>query len=136
MPASTPEPKTPTKKSEEPTEELHVTVEGASDLLPAHGRDTCDAFVTVRANPLEKKNGRRTAIKHGTRSPVRGARSSIARARRTRQRHGRCCASGRHKSPATVAAARLAGLLSRGGTFARHRQHHVHAARASALQCA
>ena len=80
----TPEAKTPPRRSEV-TEDLHVTVESALELLPAQGRDTCDAFVTVRADPLEKKNGRRTAIKHSTRDPVRG-RTGRRRARRTRAR--------------------------------------------------
>ena len=64
------EPKTPPK--DEPAEDLHVTVESAFELLPATGRDSCDSFVTVRADPLEVKHGRRTAIKHSTRDPVRG----------------------------------------------------------------
>ena len=86
MRARSPEPRTPPRA--EATENLHVTVESGFELLPAAGRDTCDAFVTVRADPLEKKNGRRTVIKHSTRDPVRGAARDGGRARRTRVPRG------------------------------------------------
>lgn len=72
-------PKTP-GPVEEP-EDLYVTVEGALELLPATGRDSCDAFVTIRADPLEKRNGRRTVVKHSTRDPVRHAPAAAGRAR-------------------------------------------------------
>ena len=78
----TPEAKTPPA---EPTEDLHVTVESAFELLPAAGKDSCDSFVTVRADPLEVKHGRRTAIKHSTRDPVR----DLAGAGGGRVPHGR-----------------------------------------------
>lgn len=68
----------------EPTENLHVTVESAFELLPAKGRDSCDAFVTVRADPLEVKHGRRTVIKHSTRDPVRAEPDRRARVQRKR----------------------------------------------------
>ena len=64
---------TPLPDKRAPPEMLHITVQSANDLLPAAGKDTCDAFCTVRAEPLEKRNGRRTAIKHSTRDPVRAA---------------------------------------------------------------
>ena len=77
----TPEPKTPPRA--EPTEDLHVTIESAFELLPATGRNTCDAFVTVSAKPLEVKHGRRTAIKHATRDPVRALAGGRRRGSRT-----------------------------------------------------